>query len=74
MVLKLYFDKMSQPSRALLMFVRANKSVIPCEEMPVALRKGEHLNDKFAQINPFQKVPVVEHNDFVLTERYIYNS
>lgn len=43
MGLKLYFDKMSQPSRALLMFVRANKGVIPCEEVPVALRKGTYI-------------------------------
>lgn len=41
MALKYYFDKMSQPSRAILMFLRANKTVIPFEEVPVALRKGE---------------------------------
>jgi len=68
MVLRLFFDKMSQPSRAVLMFVRVNKSVIPCEEVPVALRKGEHLNESFSKLNPFKKVPIIEHENFLLTE------
>jgi glutathione S-transferase len=66
MALKLYYDAMSQPSRALLLFIRANS--IPCEEIAVALRKGEHKKEEFKQINPFQKVPVIEHNGFKLTE------
>jgi hypothetical protein len=41
MVLRLYYDAMSQPSRALLIFLRANASVIPFEEVPIALRKGQ---------------------------------
>jgi len=66
MALKLYFDAMSQPSRALLLFVRANK--IPCQEVAVALRKGEHRQDAFKSVNPFQKVPALEHDGFRLTE------
>jgi glutathione S-transferase len=50
------------------MFVRANKATIPCEEVSVALRKGEHLNEPFSKINPFKRVPVIEHDNFVLTE------
>jgi len=50
------------------MFVRANKAVIPCEEVPVALRKGEHLQEEFTKINPFQKVPAIEHDNFRLAE------
>lgn len=38
MVLKYYFDLMSQPCRALWLFLKANN--IPFEECPVALRKG----------------------------------
>ena len=37
--LKLYFDLMSQPSRAVYMFLKVNQ--IPFEEKPVALRKGK---------------------------------
>ncbi|CAL8101514.1 unnamed protein product [Orchesella dallaii] len=68
MVLRLYFDKMSQPSRALLMFLRANQAAIPFEEVPVALRKGEHMQDEYLKINPFRKVPVIDHDGFKLTE------
>ncbi|GFY76539.1 glutathione S-transferase theta-1 [Trichonephila inaurata madagascariensis] len=57
---------MSQPCRALLIFLKVNN--IPFESKVVALRKGEHLTSEFAKLNPFQKVPVMEHKDFVLTE------
>ena len=39
MALKYYYDLMSQPSRAVYMFLRLNN--IPYEDKPVALRKGE---------------------------------
>lgn len=39
--LKLYYDLMSQPSRALYMFVKLNK--IPFEDKAVALRSGNYL-------------------------------
>jgi len=68
MVLKLYYDAMSQPSRALLIFLRANKGVIPFEEVPVALRKGEHLSKDFANITRFKKVPAIDHDGFKLSE------
>ena len=37
--LKLYYDLMSQPSRAVVMFCKLAK--IPYEDHPVALRKGQ---------------------------------
>lgn len=30
---------------------------------------GEHYSDEFTAINRFQKVPVIDHNGFILTER-----
>lgn len=39
--LKLYYDLMSQPSRAVYMFVKLNK--IPFEDKAVALRTGNKL-------------------------------
>lgn len=68
MTLKLYFDLLSQPSRALYIFFKMCN--IPFEEQLVNLGKLEHYNPKFEAINPFKKVPVIEHNNFKLTERY----
>ena len=31
---------------------------------------GEHFGDEFTKINPFQRVPVIDDNGFVLSERY----
>ncbi|GAB6023660.1 Glutathione S-transferase theta-1 [Chamberlinius hualienensis] len=66
MVLKCYYDLMSQPSRALYIFLKINK--IPFESCPVALRKGAHLAEDYAKINRFQKVPAIDHDGFKLAE------
>lgn len=66
MALKLYYDLLSQPSRGLYMFLKAAN--IPFEAKPVALRKGEHLMEEYKEVSRFQKVPVIEHNGFKLTE------
>uniref|UniRef100_K1QWE7 Glutathione S-transferase theta-1 n=1 Tax=Magallana gigas TaxID=29159 RepID=K1QWE7_MAGGI len=66
--LKLYYDLMSQPSRALYMFVKLNR--IPFEDKAVALRSGEHKQEAFTKINPVQLVPVIDDGGFVLTERH----
>ena len=41
MALKYYFDLMSQPSRAVYIFLKANN--IKFEAKPVALRKGNYI-------------------------------
>nr|ANS53399.1 glutathione-S-transferase theta class 1 [Sitophilus oryzae]AVR54963.1 glutathione-s-transferase theta class 3 [Sitophilus oryzae] len=65
--LKYYFDLMSQPSRAVYVFLKITK--IPFEPYAVALRKGEHRTDDFKQnFNKFQKVPFIHHGDFKLAE------
>ncbi|XP_072949453.1 glutathione S-transferase theta-1-like [Epargyreus clarus] len=66
MPLKLYYDLMSQPSRALYILLKTAK----CDFIPkrVDLRKGEHYTEEFTAINRFQRVPLIEHNGFVLTE------
>ncbi|WAR03517.1 GSTT1-like protein [Mya arenaria] len=66
MALKYYFDLMSQPSRAIYIFLKANS--IQFEPKPVALRKGEHLTNEFKMLNPWQKVPFLDDNGFILTE------
>jgi len=66
MPLKLYYDLMSQPSRALYIFLNVTK--IPFEPKPVKLREGEHFEEAFAEINPFRKVPVIDDDGFKLNE------
>uniref|UniRef100_A0A1B0CM69 glutathione transferase n=1 Tax=Lutzomyia longipalpis TaxID=7200 RepID=A0A1B0CM69_LUTLO len=63
---KFYYDLLSQPSRAMMIFLNVAK--IPYESLPVALRKGEHLTEEFKAINRFQKVPCISDNGFNLSE------
>ncbi|XP_063705800.1 glutathione S-transferase theta-1-like [Culicoides brevitarsis] len=64
---KLYFDLLSQPSRALFMVF--NLARIPVIHQPVALRKRAQLTPEFKAINRFQKVPcIVDHDGFKLSE------
>uniref|UniRef100_A0A8C9E537 GST N-terminal domain-containing protein n=1 Tax=Phocoena sinus TaxID=42100 RepID=A0A8C9E537_PHOSS len=58
MGLELYLDLLSQPCRAVYIF--AKKNGIPFELRSVDLRKGQHLSDVFAQVNPRQKVPALK--------------
>lgn len=66
MSLKLYYDLLSQPSRALLIFLQKTK--IPFEKCPVALRNGEHLSEEYKQIHRFNKVPAIDDKGFKLIE------
>jgi len=66
--LTLYFDFMSQPSRAVWLFLKA--AGIPFEEKQIAIRKGEHQTDEFAKLNPFRLVPVIDDGGFVLYESF----
>ncbi|XP_050435631.1 glutathione S-transferase theta-1-like [Adelges cooleyi] len=64
--LKFYYDLLSQPSRALFMFLKKNN--IPFEPKPIHLLKGEHFSPEFESINPFQKLPVIDDGGFILIE------
>jgi len=66
MPLKVYYDLMSQPARAVFMFLKATG--INYVDCPIALRKGEHLTDEYARITPLKKVPIIDDDGFVLTE------
>ncbi|XP_044731197.1 glutathione S-transferase theta-1-like [Chrysoperla carnea] len=66
MTLKVYYDLLSQPSRALLMFLQVSK--VPFEHRPIALAAGEHLSSEFKAISRFQKLPVIDDNGFKLSE------
>lgn len=66
--LKVYADRMSQPSRAVLIFCRLNG--IDFEEIKIDLSKRHHLSPEFTEVNPLQKVPAILHGNFNLFERY----
>ncbi|XP_061163343.1 glutathione S-transferase theta-1-like [Saccostrea echinata] len=64
--LKLFYDLMSQPSRAVYIFLKANN--IPFEAIQIAIRNGDHHKEEYTRITQFQQVPVIDDNGFVLTE------
>ncbi|KAL3498828.1 hypothetical protein ACH5RR_041560 [Cinchona calisaya] len=58
MMLKLFVDRMSQPSRALLIFCKVNG--IDFEEVTIELFKRHHLSPEYEAINPMKQVPAIE--------------
>lgn len=68
MTLKLYYDLLSQPSRALYIFFKICD--IPFEKKIVNLKNLEQYTPEFEEINRLKKVPVIEHDGFKLAERY----
>ncbi|XP_009599399.1 glutathione S-transferase T1 [Nicotiana tomentosiformis] len=68
MSLKLYVDRLSQPSRAILIFCKLNG--IEFEEVPIELSKGQHRSPEFAEINPMKQVPAIVHGSFKLFESH----
>ncbi|XP_047106665.1 glutathione S-transferase theta-1-like [Schistocerca piceifrons] len=66
MSLKVYYDLISQPSRALLLFLLTND--IPFEAQEVKLLQGEQFGEEFSKLNPMKKVPMIIDGDFTLTE------
>lgn len=68
MTLKLYVDRMSQPSRAILIFCKANG--IEFEEVKIDIAKRQHLTPEFKAINPMKKVPAIVDGRFKLFESH----
>ncbi|XP_061373753.1 glutathione S-transferase T1-like [Gastrolobium bilobum] len=66
--LKVYVDRMSQPSRAVLIFCRFNG--IDFEEIKVDISKRQQLSPEFREVNPLQKVPAIVHGSFNLSESH----
>ncbi|XP_054814489.1 glutathione S-transferase T1-like isoform X2 [Prosopis cineraria] len=66
--LKVYADRMSQPSRAVLLFCRL--SGIDFDEIKVDISKRQQLSPEFREINPMQKVPAIVHGSFNLFESH----
>ncbi|KAE9607739.1 hypothetical protein Lal_00013450 [Lupinus albus] len=69
MKLQLYTDRMSQPSRAVLILCKA--SGIDFEEIKVEISKRQQLSPEFEAINPFKKLPAIVDGRFKLFESSI---
>jgi len=65
-MLKFYYDMMSQPCRALLIFM--NKTKIPFQACKIDIAKGANKTDEFKLVNPFGQVPVIDDSGFKLKE------
>ncbi|MCD7448588.1 Glutathione S-transferase theta-1 [Datura stramonium] len=68
MSLKVYVDRLSQPSRALLIFCKLNG--IEFEEVPIDLSKGQHRSPEYEEVNPMKQVPAIVHGTFKLFESH----
>ncbi|PKA55014.1 Glutathione S-transferase T1 [Apostasia shenzhenica] len=68
MKLKVYADRLSQPSRAVIIFCKVNG--IDFEEVLVNLAKGEHRSREFKEINPMGLVPAIVDGRFKLFESH----
>ncbi|CAL5214797.1 unnamed protein product [Lathyrus oleraceus] len=66
--LKVYADRMSQPSRAVLTFCRLNG--IQFEEIKIDTSKRHQLSPQYTDVNPLQKVPAIVHGNFNLSESH----
>ena len=57
---------MSQPARAVMIFVRAAK--IPHEFENIMIKEGMHQTPEYTRINPFQLVPAITDNGVAIRE------
>lgn len=64
--LRLHYDPASTTCRPIILF--ASETEIPLDYQLVDLFSDENRTDWYTRLNPNQAVPVLQHDDFVLTE------
>ena len=64
--MKLYYHPVSNTSRPILLFAADHD--LELQLQMVDLFTGEHMQDKYAAVNPSRMVPALEDGDFRLTE------
>lgn len=65
-ILRLHYDPASTTCRPIILFASENQ--IPLDYQLVDLFSDENRSDGYTRLNPNQAVPVLEHDDFALTE------
>ncbi|CAL9160709.1 unnamed protein product [Musa hybrid cultivar] len=68
MTLKVYGHRLSQPSRAIIIFCKVNG--IDFEEVTIDFTTGKHRLPDFKEINPMAEVPAIAHGDLKLFESH----
>ncbi|XP_022760027.1 glutathione S-transferase T1-like [Durio zibethinus] len=68
MKLKVYADRMSQPTRAVIIFCKVNN--IDFEEIKVDIFKRQNLTPEFEEINPMKLLPAIVDGRFKLFESH----
>ncbi|KAJ4957169.1 hypothetical protein NE237_013952 [Protea cynaroides] len=68
MKLKVYGDRMSQPTRAVIIFCKANG--IDFQEIKIDIAKRQHLTPEYTEINPMKQVPAIVDGRFKLFESH----
>ena len=64
----IYFDHMSQPSRAVLIYCKLAK--ISARFIELRVLRGDTMTEEFSKISPSQSVPTMIHNGLVLYESH----
>jgi glutathione S-transferase len=65
-MIRFYHDPISAPCRAIALY--AAEAGLMLEVVPINLAAKDQLADWFVRLNPNHAVPVIAHDDFVLTE------
>lgn len=60
----MFLDMLSQPCRAVFIFVKMNK--LPVDIKTLSLMNGEHYSEEFVKVNPLRRVPAFKHGDFCM--------
>ncbi|KAI3822209.1 hypothetical protein L1987_09795 [Smallanthus sonchifolius] len=68
MVLKVYGDRLSQPSRAIIIFCKING--IEFEEIEINIFKNQQYSPEYKEINPMNQIPAIVDGELKLFESH----